>query len=944
MRKRIMTALVFLSLGFLINCGSKLETGNLEPESLLGINGLFGFNLHLPKMINSIAPANNATGITTTPVIRVFFSVNMNPTSINDTTFILADQNNNSITGTISYDGGTRTATFLPPALANTTTYTITLTTGIMDDTGKRLPYTVTSKFTTVDSATVPAPEFSLMAGSYEYSMSPGLTIQCSDGLATIMYTTDGTTPTQTNGAVYSAGFTITANTTVRAMAFRAGMNDSTVTSAQYNITVDAPVFSIGEGTYNVDQNIDLTCATPGAVIHYTTNGTTPTLSSPVYSGIPIHVWGNNTTRTIRAMAALSGLSNSTVVSNSYTIDYLQVATPTIDIPAGYYNTEPLNLHITTGTTGATIHYYVNGTEGWGVFGTSEAFVNIDASMTQPVTVTATAIAIMMEDSGSIAAVYTIDTTAPTCLVTTPADMSEYVSIVPPDPTITITCDENMTVSTFTSDAAHPNACSGTVRVQNVNTGQCAGLVRDTTASSNIIRFHPSVSLDSTTPYQIMIGNTVADLAGNATGFNIFTSFRTDLEGTLDASFNGTGYNSVTTAFSQEGRSVKIQSDNKIIVAGSTNISGNYDAVLWRFGSDGVLDGTAFVLPAYAVGDNRGCGVVLTPMRIIMGGYTLNPLSNYDFALAGYEYNGNLDSSFGISGTGYISQDFLLTNNDYLNAITIDGIGRTVAVGSTIDPFNGTTTNFAIARFQFNGSAVDPSFASPIGMLSFDFNNLHRDDVAQAIAIDPGALPSDTSDDHIIIAGWHNNGVRDFFAVAVFDDAGNNLYRILDPFPGGTSATANAVAVQSDGRILVAGRVIIGGTNRIAVARYNANLAIDTTFGINGYATIAVPGSTNSEAKSMALQSDGKIIIAGTATIPGTANDIVVVRLNRNGTLDTTFARSALDGDTDGIAIFDRLNNNQFGNDVTIQPIDKRIVITGVDNSGTEDVIVIRYK
>jgi uncharacterized delta-60 repeat protein len=99
-----------------------------------------------------------------------------------------------------------------------------------------------------------------------------------------------------------------------------------------------------------------------------------------------------------------------------------------------------------------------------------------------------------------------------------------------------------------------------------------------------------------------------------------------------------------------------------------------------------------------------------------------------------------------------------------------------------------------------------------------------------------------------------------------------------------------AVAVQSDGKVLVAGRAWTGSMtgNDFAIARFNANGTLDTTFGGTGIVTTNM-GSTSDSISAIAVQSDGKIVAAGEATRSGTGSDFALVRYNSNGTLDSTF-------------------------------------------------------
>jgi hypothetical protein len=363
MLKKTLPVIIIVSMAFILNCGSKLDSGAVSPMSMIN------FDSGLSSMIYSVYPDINSTGISTSSQIKVYFALDMNPASFfSGSTFIVTDDNKNVITGTVVYDSSTRIATFtLTPAgsqFGNSKKYTVTMTTGITDSTGNPLPSDQKFEFTTVDVNTVPAPVFSLMEGPY--TGTQGVILSCFDNTPTIHYTTDGSTPSKTNGAVYVYGTTIpiSATMTLRAMGEKAGMNDSSVTSAEYTITpmVDAPLFNLAGGTYNNDIDIDITCATTGAVIYFTTDGSIPTAASATYDGTPIAIGGEGTSMTVRAIAVKPGMANSTIASAAYTISYFQAVDPTFNPPAGPL-TSPQNVTIDTTSSGATIRYTTDGSD-----------------------------------------------------------------------------------------------------------------------------------------------------------------------------------------------------------------------------------------------------------------------------------------------------------------------------------------------------------------------------------------------------------------------------------------------------------------------------------------------------------------------------------------------------------------------------------------------------
>ncbi|MGB8451915.1 MAG: chitobiase/beta-hexosaminidase C-terminal domain-containing protein [Anaerocolumna sp.] len=165
---------------------------------------------------------------------------------------------------------------------------------------------------------TVAAPVFTPDSGTYNTAQS--VTISCTTDGATIRYTTDGSTPTSDSPA-YSAPINVASNQTIKARAFKSGMADSQMAASTYTISsvsqAAAPVFTPGSGTYQSAQNVTISCVTNGATIRYTTDGTVPTASSPIYSGA-INI---STNQTVKAYSTKSGMTDSAVTTAAYTIN-----------------------------------------------------------------------------------------------------------------------------------------------------------------------------------------------------------------------------------------------------------------------------------------------------------------------------------------------------------------------------------------------------------------------------------------------------------------------------------------------------------------------------------------------------------------------------------------------------------------------------------------------
>jgi hypothetical protein len=137
---------------------------------------------------------------------------------------------------------------------------------------------------------------------------------------ATIYYTTDGSLPSINSPRYNNTPLTVSASTTIEAIATAPGHSTSNISVGTYTITTlpaaATPTFSPPAGTYNAVQSVSIGDSTPGAVIHYTTDGSTPGAGSPVYAG-PLHI---SATTTVQAIAIASGYSPSAVTQASYTI------------------------------------------------------------------------------------------------------------------------------------------------------------------------------------------------------------------------------------------------------------------------------------------------------------------------------------------------------------------------------------------------------------------------------------------------------------------------------------------------------------------------------------------------------------------------------------------------------------------------------------------------
>jgi hypothetical protein len=305
-------------------------------------------------------------------------------------------------------------------------------------------------------------PSFSVASGTY--TSDPTVTLSCGSSGARIYYTLDGTTPTAgspsvpNKGAITVTGHGTPSAVTVKAMAEAPACAPSSVAIATYTLAYPAatPTFGLASGTYTTNRSVTLSCATAGASIYYTTNGSTPTTSSTKYTGA-INVTGNGTT-TIAAVAIASGYSLSSVASAGYTIAY-PTATPTFSSPTGTYTTDT-TVTLSCATSGATIYYTTDGTapttsSASGASGLTITAAGSTTSSSLSTTLEAIALAPSYSASATATATYTIayaSAAAPTF------DMASgtYTS----DQTVTISSGSSGAVIYYTTDGSAPAASS----------------------------------------------------------------------------------------------------------------------------------------------------------------------------------------------------------------------------------------------------------------------------------------------------------------------------------------------------------------------------------------------------------------------------------------------------------------------------------------------------
>jgi len=259
---------------------------------------------------------------------------------------------------------------------------------------------------------------------------------------------------------------------------------------------------------------------------------------------------------------------------------------------------------------------------------------------------------------------------------------------------------------------------------------------------------------------------------------------------------------------------------------------------------------------------------------------TLLLLSNAFFCWA---QPGSLDPTF--SNDGKVTTKF--NGGDYGRSIAIQTDGKIIFAG-----FDGNY-DFATVRYRTNGT-IDTTFGIG-GKVTTDFG---AEDYALSAAIQKNGK--------IVLAGFSGEGSEGQFALTRYNQNGSTDSsfglngKVLTPFGTNSYDQANAMVLQQNGKIVVSG-YSSAQTNyyAFAVARYLANGQLDKSFGTGGKVIINNNNNVNvSQAHSLAILSNGKILIAGSVEYSNITTDFQLVQLTANGRIDSSFG-------TNGIALTD---------------------------------------
>ena len=446
----------------------------------------------------------------------------------------------------------------------------------------------------------------------------------------------------------------------------------------------------------------------------------------------------------------------------------------------------------------------------------------------------------------------------------------------------------------------------------------------------------------------VVAGLSWVDYSYSSTNHDFFV-MRLNANGSLDSTFSNVGFTNTTFGSGlrsyDDARNVVIQSDGRIVVTGFAEISFNAYTVVARYNSNGTLDagfdGDGYkLLPTAGAPNSRGPGgeiAVLQPDGKLVTStngslYRLNVDGSTEssFSAGGvlksaivqpdnkFVIGGSFHGWFGLVRTdtagardsGFSADGIVLTDFgpaiDVAAASVLHASGKITVVGSS-------NRSFAVAQYNSDGS-LDPSFSQD-GRTTIDFGAGVFESGAADVALQP--------DGKVIVAGYvrRNAGQSGYSDIAIVRlNAGTGT---LDPTFGvngivitniadysGATSGATSVAIQPDGRVVVGG---YGGGGFFTVVRYLPNGSLDRSFSGDGILSIVTADRSISIANDIAILPDGHILAVGDYSLtvhPRYSSAMMMVRMNSNGSLDSTFG-------TNG-RFFDWGNRQRTANEVAL--------------------------
>lgn len=337
-----------------------------------------------------------------------------------------------------------------------------------------------------------------------------------------------------------------------------------------------------------------------------------------------------------------------------------------------------------------------------------------------------------------------------------------------------------------------------------------------------------------------------------------------------------------------EAYRMALQPDGKIVTFGFK--SSSYSA-LARFNADGTID-TSFGTNGKVIAPYGSDLYYLQALGIqqdgkIVAATTRKPQANvvdFEYVLMRFNADGSVDTSFGTNGAT-INHFSVGLNANGPRDIAIQEDQKIIVLGSLITASTGR--DFGVIRYNTDGT-LDSGFGTN-GLKAIDFSsNLNAGaDNGSQIAIQP--------DGKLVVAGFvglvpsYDIGLARLNTNGSLDTSFGTNGKVIYDLGGNNREVSLQLA--ADGKLIVGSNIMDTDVenSQCVVARFNPNGSIDNTFGTDGKTTFALSGDPYEQIWDIALQPDGKIIAAGTTGPLETNPDNLVLRFNTNGTIDDTF-------------------------------------------------------
>jgi uncharacterized delta-60 repeat protein len=430
------------------------------------------------------------------------------------------------------------------------------------------------------------------------------------------------------------------------------------------------------------------------------------------------------------------------------------------------------------------------------------------------------------------------------------------------------------------------------------------GMVFSATAATSSRNF---IDLDIQTDGKIVV------LSEFNSGSQDFRVLRYSSNGSLDTTFGNNG--SITTDIGnvEFPKSIVVQSDNKILVGGTTynSTASTENVFVARYTTTGLSDNTfnsngKRIYSLTGVSYNKMSNLAVQADGKILFFSKAFVSSTPKVFLVRLNSNSSYDTTFDTDGIAIATSPSNFNGDNAKLRIQADG---KYTLFTSIQTIVNNVSNNDVLGLRFNSSGILDTTFDTDGILTLSYFSLN-DSFGDFNCVGSSIILSGNTQESLLVG---KIAVAKLTSTASFDTTFDTDGKLFFTFPYGGGDFVFTSEIQSDGKILVGGTSYFNSKDFYTIERYNANGSIDTTFGTNG---LVIINNTNyGSVNDIAVDANGKIIIAGGNTYS------LVLRLNSNGSLDTTFG-------TNGFANF--TNSFSSANDIKILSNGK-ILIAGND-------------